>query len=90
MPKCHPHPNPNYYYSKIGDVIIPNPNFILKLITCLTPVRKRKKKTFKLEFFIFYFGKNEEPKIPCNEFRVSSGSESGFNWGPVPSFGSGC
>jgi hypothetical protein len=52
--------------------------------------QEEEKKTFKLEFFIFYFGKNEEPKIPCNEFRVSSGSESGFNWGPVPSFGSGC
>jgi len=35
---------------KIGAVIIPNPNFFLKLITCLTQVRKGEKKLQNLNF----------------------------------------
>jgi hypothetical protein len=52
MPKAIPTPT-QIVIQKIGAVIIPNPNFFLKLVTCLTQVRKGKKTTLKLEFLIF-------------------------------------
>jgi hypothetical protein len=50
---------------KIGDLIIPKPDFFLKLITYLTSVRKGEKTTLQFEFLIL---KSEEPKIVCNAF----------------------
>jgi hypothetical protein len=38
---------------KIGAVIFPKHKFFLKLVTCLTQVRKGKKTTLKLECLIF-------------------------------------
>jgi len=51
MPNATPTPT-QIVIQKIGAVIIPNPNFFLKLITCLTRVREGKK-NFKTWIFNF-------------------------------------
>ncbi len=52
MPNATPTPT-QIVIQKIGAVIIPKPKFFLKLVTCLTRVRKGKKITLKLECLIF-------------------------------------
>jgi hypothetical protein len=66
MPNATPTPT-QIVIQKIGAVIIPKPNFYLKLVTCLTRGKKGEKTTLKLEFLICNL-KNGEPKIACNEF----------------------
>ncbi len=51
MPNAIPTPT---QIQKIGAVIIPKPNFFLKLVTCLTRGKKGENTTFKLEFLICY------------------------------------
>ncbi len=88
MPKASPTPT-QIVIPKIGAVIIPKPNFFLKLLTCLTRGKKGKKQFWNLNFS-FVIKKMENQKLHAMSFGVSSGSESGSNWRPVPSFGSGC
>ncbi len=65
MPDATPSPT-QIIIQKIDAVIIPNPDFFLKLTTYLNISRKGgKKTTWKLEFLML---KSEEPEIVCNAF----------------------
>jgi hypothetical protein len=76
MPDATPSPT-QIIIQKVGAVIIPNPNFFLKLITYLTSVRKVGKK--QLSSLNCQFEKVKNQKLDAMRFGVSSGSGSGSN-----------